>query len=92
MTEDKIVSLGARRVDEKDDNTLWTPLECLHEAMPDFEGDDPAYNSVMVVKFRRSTDDFAVSMSMSNVECSTALAVLEVCRISLLKSMGFIKD
>lgn len=92
MTENKVVSLGARRVDKKDDNTLWTPIECLREAEADFKGDDPPFNSVMVVKFRRSTEDFSVSLSMSNVDSSTALAVLEVCRITLLRSMGFIKD
>ena len=85
----KIASLGAKRAQEARDNRLWTPVECLEDAIRDLKSGQTKANKVVVLFVDMSEGEFTVSHYSANIKASEILAAGVVLQAKLLDDMGY---
>jgi hypothetical protein len=84
---DNVTSLGAARAIAAHDNRLWTPIECLFDAIED-EKKKPS-DKIVVIRIDTKDDEFTVGYNAAKIKCSEILAAIEILKFTLMKEMGY---
>lgn len=86
---DNVTSLGAARALAAGDNRLWSPVDCLRDAIKDIEGGERPANKLIVLRINADDTQFDVGYSSANIKASEMLAAIECLKIQILQEMGF---
>jgi hypothetical protein len=86
---DNVTSLGAKRALATGDNRLWTPVDCLRDAIKDIESGERPANKLIVLRVNTNEINFDVGYSSANIRASEMLAAIECLKIQILQEMGF---
>lgn len=83
------VSLAAARALKAHDNRLWTPVDCLNDAIADIEKGDKPCNKLVVIRIHADDDKFDVGYHSANIKASEILAAVECLKLHILQEMGY---
>lgn len=88
---EKVTSLGARRVDRENDNGLWSPLECLRDAVGELETGERKADCALVLFLDKGQSgmEYNLGWHASRLHASEMLALLDVARAAILADMGY---
>jgi hypothetical protein len=92
MADDNVMSLGAARATAAGDNRLWSPVECLEEAVRDVKSGRITADKVVVIFLNTGTEDdpdFNVDYYVAKTKASQILAALECVKSKILAEMGY---
>lgn len=89
---DNVTSLGAARAIASGDNRLWTPIECLEDAIRDIKSGTMKADGVVVMFVDRGTDHtmFNVGHYSANIKASEIISAAEILKVKLFNDMGYI--
>jgi hypothetical protein len=91
MDDDNIRSLGAIRAEKTGDNRLWTPVECLEEAIRDIKAGKLKVDSLCIIFLdTEQGESFNLKHYSANARASVMLSMLECSKINLFKDMGYL--
>ena len=85
--------INALKADRENDNRLLNPEECLQDALADLQEGKVKATSALVLFLDTGEEDemlYSVRYNASNLKASDMLALLEVAKIQVLKSMNYI--
>lgn len=86
---DKITSLGAVRAEKARDNRLWTPLECLQEAINDLQSGEIKANKLVIVFVQADDESHTISHYSANIKASEILSAAICMQARVLDEMGY---
>lgn len=89
MSDDNITSFRKERAIRERDNRLWTPVECLEDAIACIKSGSHPATSLLVLRLVEDNNCFDVGYNCCNVNSSKALAMLEIAKAIILKDMGY---
>ena len=84
-----VKSIGASRVEKSGDNTDWSPVECLREAISDIENGKASPDKVMVIMLSDGDDGYEPGWYASKLRASEMIALTEIVKSILIRSMEF---
>jgi hypothetical protein len=88
---DNVTSLEVHRALKERDNRLWSPTECLRDAIASIENGSTPCDALFVLRLNRGDGDaFNVGYNAANLVGSVALAMLEVGKTLILQDMGYL--
>lgn len=85
------VSLGAVRAQKSKDNRLWTPIECLQDAIRDIQSGETICDKVFVIRVDTREEKFNIGYNAANISASQVLAALECAKAQILQEMGYVE-
>jgi hypothetical protein len=89
MSDDKVTSLAAARAVKSEDNRLWSPLDCLEEAIRDLKAGKIKADKLIVTFVDTDEQSFTVHHYSANIKASEILAALVCMNARILEEMGY---
>lgn len=91
--DDNIRSLGAIRAEKSGDNRLWTPVECLQEAIRDLKAGTIKADSLCIIFLdTENGESFNVKHYSANARASALLGMMECAKLGVFKDMGYLDE
>lgn len=88
----EVRSIGALKVTKADDNSLWTPAECLADTMEDIRSGAVKCDKLLIICLDTSDNQYRIHRSACDMKSSEQVSLLEVAKTRALKDMGYIPD
>jgi hypothetical protein len=90
--DDNIQSLGAMRAEREQDNRLWSPIECLEEAIRDLKSGEMSCTGLVILFVDQGNEEkpvFTVNNYAANIRASSIITAFEAAKVRLLADMGY---
>jgi hypothetical protein len=89
MSDDNVRSLNIARALKGADNRLWSPVDCLQDAIADVEKGDKPCNKLIVIRIFADDEKFDVGYHSANIKASEIISALECLKLHILQEMGY---
>jgi hypothetical protein len=87
MSDENVTSLNVARALKNADNRLWSPADCLQDALNDIK--DKPCDKLLVIRIDTTGDKFSVGYHAAQLKASEIVATLEIMKAYILQEMGY---